>query len=68
MVVEEEMAEVQCKEVDTEEGSEAKGRQELTRILEFLERTPTMGTRPILTKVDAMAPTEVVVEKVNVLL
>ena len=62
------MAEVQFTEVKTEKGSEAKGRQELTRIIEVLEKVPTMDTRPILTKVDEMAPTEVVAEKVDVLL
>ena len=69
MVAEEEVAEVLCTEVDKEEDSEVRGRQELTRILEALERTTTtMGTRPILTKGEEITPIEVAAEKVTVML
>ena len=65
VVAEQEVVEALYNEVDTEEDTKVKGRQEETRITGVLERTTTtMGTRPTLTKGEEITHIEVAAEKV----
>ena len=69
VVAEQEVVEALYNEVDTEEDTKVKGRQEETRITGVLEKTTTtMATRPIPTKGEEITPIEVAAEKVTVML